>query len=162
LICPYCGSKQVRISTKEAYEGWQIGLPQFGHYKKGKKATYSEADCIECGKSFRPEQGREAPSSNTNYLPCGRLHKKLVVQTRKGIEIQAEVIAEDAAVNVMTETGYLSAYDQLLVEMKEAVINMDSPLMVLESDTLVGIMWATGQTPQGYTMGIVQPIMRSR
>ena len=62
----------------------------------------------------------------------------------------------------MTETGYLSAYDQLLVEMKEAVINMDSPLMVLESDTLVGIMWATGQTPQGYTMGIVQPIMRSR
>jgi len=161
LICPYCGSEQVRISTKEAYEGWQIGLPQLVRYKKGKRTTYSEAECIECGKNFRPEIG-EAPSSKIKYELCGLLHKKLVIQTRKGIEIQAEVIADYVTVKVMTKTGCLAAYDQILVEMKDNVINIDSPLTVMESDTPVGIIWATGLTPQGHKMGIAQPITQSR
>jgi hypothetical protein len=164
LICPYCGSKQVRISTKEAYQGWQIGLPKLAHYTKGQKASYSEADCIQCGKSFRPELG-EAPSPNIDYQPydwLDWLHKKLVVETRKGLKIQAKVICVNAAVKVTTETGYLWTDDQVVVEMKESVINMDSPLMVMEFNTPVGIMWAAGLTPQGSTTGIIQPIMQPR
>jgi len=161
LICPYCGSERVRVSTKEAYQGWQIGLPQFGHFEKSKKVTYSEADCLECGKSFRPELG-ETPTSGMRQVPHGWIGKELLVQTRKGIQVPVKVISEAASVNVLTKTGRLIADDQLLIEMKENVINMDSPLMLMDSDTPVGIMWASGVGSKGYTTGIVQPILRPR
>lgn len=86
------------------------------------------------------------------------LARKLVVQTRKGMKIQADVKAINATTKVMTETGSLLAHDQVMVEMKNSVINMDSPLMVMESNKPIGIMWASGISDQGYTTGIVQLI----
>jgi hypothetical protein len=113
---------------------------------------------LECGKNFRPELGA-TPTSTKGHLPHGWIGKKLLVQTRKGMPVPAKVISETTSVKVMTKTGHLLAYDQLLIEMKENVINMDSPLMVLESDTPIGIMWAAGLGSHGYTTGIVQPIL---
>jgi hypothetical protein len=42
--------------------------------------------------------------------------------------------------------------------MKCAVINIDSPLTVVDSKKFVGIMWASGISPNQYSMGVVQLI----
>jgi hypothetical protein len=55
------------------------------------------------------------------------------------------------------QTGeVVTAKHQLEIEMRYALINMDSPLLVTESERLVGIMWARGISPAGYSMGVVQ------
>ena len=83
--------------------------------------------------------------------------RKLVVETRLHDKVDAEVIAEDVAVRVQMQNGTLvDAKHQLEIEMRYALINMDSPLLVMESEKLMGIMWARGISPAGYSMGVVQ------
>ena len=83
--------------------------------------------------------------------------RKLVVETRLHVKVDAEVIAEDVTVRVQMQTGeVVTAKHQLEIEMRYALINMDSPLLVTESERLVGIMWARGISPAGYSMGVVQ------
>jgi hypothetical protein len=85
--------------------------------------------------------------------------RKLTVETRLHVIVDAEVIAEGVGVRVQMSTGEIvAAKHQLQVEMRYALINMDSPLMVMESERLVGIMWARGTSPAGYSMGVVQLI----
>jgi hypothetical protein len=85
--------------------------------------------------------------------------RKLTIETRFHVKVEAEVIAENVAVNVQMQTGeVVTAGHQLQVEMRYALINMDSPLLVMDSDKLVGIMWAKGLSPAGYSMGVVQLI----
>lgn len=85
--------------------------------------------------------------------------KKLTVETRLHVKVEAEVIGEDVTVRVQTRTGeVVTAGHQLQIEMRYAVINMDSPLLVMDSSRLVGIMWASGISPAGYSMGVVQLI----
>jgi hypothetical protein len=142
------------VSEKEAYHGWQIGLPKVAEYRKGEKKTYSEADCLKCGRSFSPERGQLIPALAEQTQFKGTA----VVQTRLGVEVQGEIIADDAAVNVSSAKGIVTAHSQVLVQFKEAMINMDSPLFVIQSGTPIGIMWAMGSSREGYSMGIVQPI----
>jgi hypothetical protein len=68
------------------------------------------------------------------------------------------VSTETEAVNVETRGGYVTARAQLVIEMKEAAINMDSPVMITESGIPIGIMWASGISSRGYSVGIVQSI----
>lgn len=76
-----------------------------------------------------------------------------------GRKLTAEVIAENVTVRVQMRTGeVVTAKHQLQVEMRYAIINMDSPLLVMESGKLVGTMWARGISPAGYSMGVVQLI----
>ena len=102
---------------------------------------------------FSPERGQPTPIPEWTELKG-----TVTVQTRLGVNVKGEIIANNAAVNVSTATRPVSAHNQVLVEMKESVINMDSPLIVVQSGMPIGIMWAMGSSPQGYSMGIVQPI----
>ena len=87
------------------------------------------------------------------------VRRKLTVETRLHVQVEADVIAEDVTVRVQMGNGrVVTAKHQLQVEMRYALINMDSPLMVMESGMLVGIMWARGISPAGYSMGVVQLI----
>jgi hypothetical protein len=144
------------VSEKEAYHGWQIGLPKVAEYRKGEKKSYVEADCLKCGRSFSPEQGQLAPF----HAERVDLRGTVAVQTRLGVTVQGEITDFAAAVNVSTAKGVVSAKDQLMVEMKEPMINLDAPLMVAQSDIPIGIMWAMSSSPEGYSTGIVQPISR--
>lgn len=84
--------------------------------------------------------------------------RKLTVETRLHVKVEAEVIGEDVTVRVQTRTGEVTASHQLQIEMRYAIINMDSPLLVMDSDRLVGLMWGSGISPAGYSMGVVQLI----
>jgi hypothetical protein len=168
LQCPYCKSNRIRISKKEVHSAWQIGFKVI-QYERGRKATFDEADCLNCGKTFLPGQEplqqpitpavRSGEPQALAVYPLSRwAGKKLTVETRLGVSVQAEVTAENVSARVQTKGGDLLAQDQLMIEMKESVINLDSPLVVTMDNLPIGMMWASSVSPKGYTAGIVQLI----
>lgn len=78
---------------------------------------------MKCGKRFPPELG-ETQTSDIDRPPRGSIGKQVIVQTRMGLEVPAKVI-DEAVIKVMTKIGYVLADNQLLIEMRENVINMD-------------------------------------
>jgi hypothetical protein len=64
------------------------------------------------------------------------------------------------SIEYTTKFGEVIANKQLEIEMKTAIINFDSPLLVSDADKLVGIMWRSGVSKEGYSIGIVQLITK--
>lgn len=125
-------------------------------YRKSKQDTQSAMQTIVgmMGKILEV-----LPPPPTSATKAGAwIGRKLTIESRLGMKVEAEVIAEDVTVRVQTKTGEVTAKHQLHVEMKYGVINMDSPLLVMDSEKVVGIMWASGISPNRYSMGVVQLI----
>jgi hypothetical protein len=121
------------------------------YYQKSKQDIQVATETI-LGKIVQEKHPPQAPAAKPIWV--GR---KLTVETRLHVKVDAEVIAEGVAVRVEMQNGtVVNATHQLEVEMRYALINMDSPLLVMDSEKLMGIMWARGVSPAGYSMGVVQ------
>jgi hypothetical protein len=157
LQCPYCESNEIRKAVKEIHSAILLGIPQLAKYERGQKTTYTECECLECGRKFSEGEGKRQKEVEPEPGWVGR---SLTVESRLGVKVPAEVTAQEVTVRVQTRVGEVIAKDQLEIQMKTAIINFDSPLLVWDADKLIGVMWGSGVSKEGYSIGIVQLVTK--
>jgi hypothetical protein len=141
---------------KEIHSAMLLGVPQLAKYERGQKTTYTECECLDCGKKFSEGEG----ARGEEVVKPQWVGRSLTVESRLGVKVPAEVTSQEIAVRVQTKFGEVIAKGQLEIEMKTAIINFDSPLLVSDADKLVGIMWGSGVSKEGHSIGIVQLITK--